>query len=42
MFTPLLLTPTLAALVALGAAQPTSIPTPKTDEKKIAEVGIVS
>jgi len=39
MFTSLLLTPTLAALVVLGAVQPTSIPTTKTDEKKIAEVG---
>lgn len=39
MFTSLLLTPTLAALVALGAVQPTSVPTPKTDEKKIAEIG---
>jgi peroxiredoxin len=39
MFTSLLLTPALAALVALGAVQPTSVPTPKTDEIKVAEVG---
>lgn len=39
MFSPLLLTSTLAVLVSLCAVQPTPAPTPKTNEKKIAEVG---